>query len=287
MVEKPPAYLWYPGDMLSSGNVAELSASEECWYRRALDFAWKDGGVPSDPEKFAKRIGKGCTKKAAEMILGTFFVVDPKRPDIALNKKQEKIRKEHTVFRKKKSEAGKKGMEKRWKSNKHTSSGDNSVNNTAITQPITNHITKHNLSSSSSSSSSREEESSGRGVKSSATGSATTPAEKMKSDKSNGVSGHPAVVVYEEIFGPANAAFNKAVSLAVTDLGLWSNLVTEKSSYKKPYRWILGEYHKRVGESPPSVNTGKPPGRIKTAREFAREAIEQMENGAETRETGQ
>lgn len=280
MVEKSPAYLWYPGDMLSSGNVAELSASEECWYRRALDFAWKDGGVPSDPEKFAKRIGKGCTKKAAEMILGTFFVVDPKRPDIALNKKQEKIRKDRKQKSAKSKEAGRLSGISRRKQKQLTI--EQTLNGTR-TEPRT----KTNLSYSSSSSVSREEKSSGRGVKSSAAGTAAPPAEKMKSERSNGVSGHPAVVVYEEIFGPANAAFNKAVSLAVTDLGLWSNLVTEKSSYKKPYRWILGEYHKRVGESPPSVNTGKPPGRIKTAREFAREAIEQMENGAETRETGQ
>lgn len=280
MVEKSPAYLWYPGDMLSSGNVAELSASEECWYRRALDFAWKDGGVPSDPEKFAKRIGKGCTKKAAEMILGTFFVVDAKRPDIALNKKQEKIRKDRKQKSAKSKEAGRLSGISRRKQKQLTI--EQTLNGTR-TEPRT----KTNLSYSSSSSVSREEKSSGRGVKSSAAGSATPPAEKMKSETSNGASGHPAVVVYEEIFGPANAAFNKAVSLAVTDLGLWSNLVTEKSSYKKPYRWILGEYHKRVAESPPSANVGKPPGRIKTAREFAREAIEEMENGAETRETGQ
>lgn len=124
MAENSPAYLWYPKDVFSSGRIDELSAQEECWYRRALDRSWLDGGIPADPEKCAKHIGKKCTAKAAEKILEMFFIPAKKDASKMANPRQEK---ERALFKKKikqKSDAGKAGMAKRWK---QTASGYNSV----------------------------------------------------------------------------------------------------------------------------------------------------------------
>lgn len=113
MSEKSPAYLWYPKDVISSGKVSELTASEECWYRRALDQSWLEIGLPADPAKAAKRIGKGCTTRAAAMILETFFYTDKKDANKKLNKKQEVLRKELRKKSAKRAEAGRLSGEKR------------------------------------------------------------------------------------------------------------------------------------------------------------------------------
>lgn len=141
-----PAYLWYPRDVFDSERVEDLSPAEECWYRRALDRSWGDEGISSDPVKAAKRIGKKCTVKAAEMILKVFFV--PKRNDATkmVNPRQEKERKKLFEKSKQKSAAGKKGMAKRWK---QRSKSDNTV--------ITPLPVCYNISSSISSSISKEE----------------------------------------------------------------------------------------------------------------------------------
>lgn len=149
-----PAYLWYPNDVLSSGRVEELTATEECWYRRALDRSWMDEGIPSDPERLAKRVGKKCTAKAAKMILDTFFVPHKKDVNKMVNPRQEKERRKLSEKLKQKSDAGKKGMAKRWKRDKQTGSDDNTV----IIPLITEGITDDNISISISSSISKEEE---------------------------------------------------------------------------------------------------------------------------------
>ncbi len=112
-----PAYLWYPKDVFSSGRIDELSAAEECWYRRALDRSWMDNGVPADAVKCAAHIGKKCTVKAAEKILAMFFVPMKKDASKMVNLRQEKERTLFNKKRKQKSEAGRRGMAKRWKAN--------------------------------------------------------------------------------------------------------------------------------------------------------------------------
>lgn len=102
------AYLWYPGDILMSERVDDLSATEECWYRRALDRSWLDDGIAVDPAKAAKRIGKKCTPQAAAMILEMFFVVSKKDATKMVNEKQELLR---TKFKKTLKERSKAGIE--------------------------------------------------------------------------------------------------------------------------------------------------------------------------------
>lgn len=92
-------------------------------------------------------------------------------------------------------------------------------------------------------------------------------------------SSHPAVVVYEEIFGAVKPNFAKAISLGVSNLGVWRSLVLEKASYPNPEKWIIGEYQKRVANAPPESRPHEPK-RDKTARDFAREAVAQMNETA-------
>lgn len=127
MPEPSPAYLWYPKDALSSGRIDELTAAEECWYRRALDRSWLDVGVPSDPERLARQIKKDCTVEAAKMILDTFFEPHKKDPSRMINPRQEIERTNLQKSRKKKSEGGRKGMQNRWKREKQKTSDDNIV----------------------------------------------------------------------------------------------------------------------------------------------------------------
>lgn len=119
-----PAYLMYPGDILSSGRVSALKPLEELWYRRAMDFGWEHNGMPADPAEFAGWIGRGCTVKAAEKLIAIFYVPKRKDPSKVVNPRQEKERKLFEKKRKQKSEAGKRGMAKRWKDK---ASDDNSV----------------------------------------------------------------------------------------------------------------------------------------------------------------
>lgn len=131
-----PAYLMYPDDILSSGRVASLRPLEELWYRRAIDLGWKNGGMPSDPKDFAGWVGRGCTVESATKIIAKFYVPHKKDPSLIVNERQEKERKLFLRKRKQKSEAGKRGMAKRWNSK---SNGDNSViTEDNISIPISN-----------------------------------------------------------------------------------------------------------------------------------------------------
>jgi uncharacterized protein YdaU (DUF1376 family) len=105
------SYLWDPSRILLSRRVAQLSAAEECWYRRALDFAWIDEGLSADSKDAAHRIGKGCTPKAAQKILDTFFVSD--KSGKMVNEKQEELRKKLKKKLRNLSENGKRSGQKR------------------------------------------------------------------------------------------------------------------------------------------------------------------------------
>jgi hypothetical protein len=113
-VIQSPAYLMYPDDILASGRVNSLEPLEELWYRRAIDLGWKNGGMPADPCEFAGWVGRGCTVEAAAKIIAKLYVPHKKDPTKVVNERQEKERKLFFKKRKKKSDAGKLGMAKRW-----------------------------------------------------------------------------------------------------------------------------------------------------------------------------
>lgn len=110
---KAPGYIWFAQDILLSRRVDKLTAEEECWYRRGLDFSWIDGGLPTDPTEVADRIKKGCTVEAAVKLLGLFFVQNKKDVTKMVNEKQEILRKKYQQKVKKLAKAGRASAAKR------------------------------------------------------------------------------------------------------------------------------------------------------------------------------
>jgi hypothetical protein len=113
-IRQPDEYLWKPSAIMNSPRVEELSAMEELWYRRALDRAYDDVGLPADPVKAAKRIARDCTPEAAEKILEIFFVQKKIKNELKMvNLRQETARKRAINSLKKFSAAGKESGRKR------------------------------------------------------------------------------------------------------------------------------------------------------------------------------
>jgi len=99
-----PAYQWYPKDILASSRVGEMTAEEECWYRRALDFCWVNGSLPADPEKLARVIGKGCCSNGVQSIIKMFDIsADGTR---LLHDRQEIEREKQREWREKSAKGG-------------------------------------------------------------------------------------------------------------------------------------------------------------------------------------
>jgi hypothetical protein len=107
MSQKSPAYRWYPKDILGSLRVAAMTAAEECWYRRALDFAWLNEGIPADPVRLSRIVGKKCTKAGAEIVL-SMFTPSPTDSKIYINERQEIERQKQKEWSEKSSNGGKK-----------------------------------------------------------------------------------------------------------------------------------------------------------------------------------
>lgn len=107
MTQKSPAYRWYPKDILGSLRVASMTAAEECWYRRALDFAWLNNGLPSDPVKLSRIIGKKCTAAGARLVL-EMFEPSTNDPGVFVNERQEVERQKQKEWSEKSSQGGKK-----------------------------------------------------------------------------------------------------------------------------------------------------------------------------------
>lgn len=100
-----PAFSWYPKDHQGSERVALMTLEEEGAYRRALDSAWLNCGLPNDAQSVANIVGKGCTIAIAEKILA-MFKLHPKDPTRAICLRQEIERKKQKENSKKRSEAG-------------------------------------------------------------------------------------------------------------------------------------------------------------------------------------
>jgi len=104
-LDNSPAFQWYPKDALSSIRLSMLSLEEEGAYRRALDFCWLHGSIPSDTTKLIRLIGKGCTLEVAEAIKPMFEEVDGQ----LFHERLEQERTKQKAFREKQAENGKRG----------------------------------------------------------------------------------------------------------------------------------------------------------------------------------
>jgi uncharacterized protein YdaU (DUF1376 family) len=104
-LDNSPAFQWYPKDALSSIRLSMLTLEEEGAYRRALDFCWLHGSIPSDPNKLIRLIGKGCTLEVAQAIIPMFEEVDGQ----LYHERLEQERTKQKAFREKQAENGKRG----------------------------------------------------------------------------------------------------------------------------------------------------------------------------------
>lgn len=61
---------FFPSDWLSSSAIADLTLEQEAIYVRMLAMAWLDEGkLPRDPEKLARRIGRGARTSDIEIVI--------------------------------------------------------------------------------------------------------------------------------------------------------------------------------------------------------------------------
>ncbi len=104
MMDKSPAFQWYPRDILSSARVQELSLEEEGAYRRLLDFCWLNGSIPADPERCARLIGKGASTCIASAVQ-KLFTPHADDPTLLIHDRLEKEREKQEANRNKKKAA--------------------------------------------------------------------------------------------------------------------------------------------------------------------------------------
>jgi len=110
---KQPSYPWYPRDFLA--DVLDLEDQEELLYRRLLDRQWLKGEVPRDFARMAKaaRMSVGAVTASWPAIAEHFPLVGPDGG--WQNRRLERIREEQAAYRDRRSKAGQKGNESRWK----------------------------------------------------------------------------------------------------------------------------------------------------------------------------
>ncbi len=107
MLNKSPAFQFYPQDYLSSSSVAEMSLEEEGAYIRLLCYCWTVGSIPADPERCARLAGKGCTIAISTVVQRAFngTSTDPQR---LVHPRLEKEREKQLLHKQRASIAGKK-----------------------------------------------------------------------------------------------------------------------------------------------------------------------------------
>jgi uncharacterized protein YdaU (DUF1376 family) len=100
---KSPAYQWYPKDALSDGAMSALSNEAEGVYRRFLDYAWLEDGIPADLD-LLYRWGREPNRAKFDqlwMTIERFFPIGPdgKRRNPRQEEERKKQRKNSKVKR--------------------------------------------------------------------------------------------------------------------------------------------------------------------------------------------
>ena len=114
-MSKAPAFQFYAGDFLSDLKVATMSMEERGVYITLLAYAWLEEGLPQDEKKLARLCGNPKNFVKTWEVVSECFYID--EDDRLKNPKMEEIRETLHSYKKKMSDAGKKGMESRWKNN--------------------------------------------------------------------------------------------------------------------------------------------------------------------------
>lgn len=146
---KSPAFQFYPDDFI--GGTITMSNEERGFYIMLLCLQWTQGSLT---DRDFKHLANGMNDQSFQFVKNKF---ERNSDGSYYNFRLESVRSKQQEFRNKQSNAGKAGMEKRWKHNNEITNNiteNNSGYNDPITSSITNSITKNNSLSSSLTSSS-------------------------------------------------------------------------------------------------------------------------------------
>lgn len=114
MANKPPAFQFYPKDWLSSESVVVMTAEQRGWYIQLLCHAWNSEPIatlPADDRKLKALAGAGDSWATDKQSVLDCFEVEGDR---LVNRRLANQFEEMEEFRLSKSDAGRKGNEKRW-----------------------------------------------------------------------------------------------------------------------------------------------------------------------------
>ena len=135
---KAPSFQFYPKDWLTDPDVVCMSMAQKGAYITLICYCWKEDKLPNNPDYIRKLLGNIPKWKTLWNGIKHKFEI---RGDYLIHPRLEKERIKQEEHRRKKSIAGKIGMEKRW--------GKPHNNDNTVTDVL---ITKNNSSSSTSSS---------------------------------------------------------------------------------------------------------------------------------------
>lgn len=110
--EKAPAFQFYPKEFLTDGNVAGMSLQERGAYITLMCLCWQERSLPADTGRLANMVG------IPERVFLRFWPAVEKcfetRADRLIHPRLEKERTKQDVYRRRQSDKGKSGAEKRW-----------------------------------------------------------------------------------------------------------------------------------------------------------------------------
>ena len=138
IMDKAPAFQFYPKDWLTDPDVVCMSMAQKGAYITLICYCWREDQLPNNPDYIRKLLGNVPKWKTLWNGIKHKFEI---RGNYLVHPRLEKERIKQEEYRKKKSNAGKKGMKKRW--------GKLHNNDNTVKEVL---ITKNNSSSSTSSS---------------------------------------------------------------------------------------------------------------------------------------
>jgi len=119
-MNKAPAFQFYANDWLSSTHIPLMTPAEEGAYIRLLSYMWNDPccGLPDDKERLQTLSRLTSTDKGVIGSILACFEKHPTKAGYITNKRLFSERKKQEEWREHQRDAGKKGMESRWRKDK-------------------------------------------------------------------------------------------------------------------------------------------------------------------------
>lgn len=145
-MNKSPAFQLYAADFLADENVALMSLAGRGAYITLMCFCWREGSIPSEPERLARLCGvDGSAMQPLMAELLHCFEVAKDNPLRLVHPRLEKERRRQEEHRKERQESGLRGAKLRW--NKEIKKDSSAMAN-PMAKPIANDASSSSSSSS-------------------------------------------------------------------------------------------------------------------------------------------